>query len=1175
MPGESPLPPAQRQILHWRPTAHSLLSVSFGQMMDRARWQQAGAWLLERHAILRAALSDDGQHWLEQDLSAFPTDLWQEPDWSEVAPEELGGKWEQLQKDEESRPFLASEQRLWRWHLLHLPGGHSHFLWTIHPALLEEKEAGALLLEWFSLYENPPAEAGELIPVPPLAAVVASLELQEDEAPARQALRDLYPLLCQPWQRLLSSPAPTENNPPLTHELPSTWIQAHQAWCEELEISHAQGLSLLWAGFSALLHPENQSLTAVPSQLDGLLAPEHRHITARLNPWLPLRATAPPVDPTSYPGWAKTLHQTATALIPSSFTDWPQWMSQASASSGIFPSPSLPCSRVRWREHDLNHSIHTALPRWLGVDAVWKEAPLFPLEVEMHAGRVSQLLVRTNPEERLPSGVGRWILSEFARMASCVHTGSAFSFAESFPANALNAEGFRLIGEPDLVDTLNAALVEHAEQPLLQAGEDTLWGRDLFHYSNQLARYLRKQKNPSEHPVCLCLMRGPWLALTLLTMVRERLSFCLLDPDSTPEDWPSDIPAEDGLLLLDSAVEETWTDFPAKKIVVDAAWDKIGAFPSAELSPRKATGVPTNSFAGQPGETFGESMLAATVRGAVQLLGLRPGDRLLSTAPRATPALLEEVLLSILGGNTLVFQGDGHFATRSDFQDALQQGEITHVVLPAQSWADWVHFLVELRLPLPPSLRQVVVRAGLTGPGVRQAWEQTGFPSGQTAWVYSPWGVLGLGWQWSPDLATAGLPSGTLFSPWSPLGFPASGCGALALDAADRVLPPEFAGRIALELPDTAILDGTPRRRLTELTGAVDVDGCWWSNGPVEMPPGNSALSPDILTLLHTVVAEDPALFDGLFLPGSKPHSVAAWVIPFDSHQLQPGAWVNSLAAVLPPPWQLTAVSCLPRYPVNSCGALDWTQLPPADPWSSAPVAKSRSQSSTEVTQTQPTAVAGSDTPTFVWLRQIPPTSAPTAAAAPTAEISLVLILVDQEERARALAEGVPEDAALLWCQSGSHTFSLPAPAEAAWLQGTLLVLADGAAVWAGLRSASLWPNPEKSPLPPLLIAPALPAESGHGVKEKLQGLWSKWTKSPGHNARREGAVALRTTRWEQAARVLWDGTPPPALLQLFPEAEFYDADLASDLHKASAIRDVLASAPEADETEAPPPSPA
>lgn len=1161
MPAESPLPPAQRQIFSWRPDRNSTLSVSFGQVMDRARWQQAGAALLARHPLLRAGLSADGQRWIERDLMELPEELWQEPDWSEISTEEISAKWQLLQEEEETRLLGPGDPLLWRWHLLRLPGGHSHFLWTIHPALLEEKHVGALLLEWFSRYENPPEDPAAIVSVPPLAAAIASLEIEEDETPARTALAEIDQPLLDPWQHFAENHPGEETAPPCILDLPPGWREEHAAWCELGGFSPAEGLTLLWAGFCARLHPRNQSLTVFSSGLEKHLAPEHRHLVARMNPWLPLRAGAPGGDQSAVLSWAGQLQADKRELERAAFTPWPDWLARAASEEGLRAPQTGISSRIRWREVALNDMLHTALPRWLGVDAVWKEAPLFPLEVELAPGRVDQLLLRTRSPRSLGPAASRWILTEFLRLTTCLHRGEEFAFTQTSQAPSEEGVGFQLTGEPSLVEKLNAALVEQAEQTLFRCGDDALLGRDILHYSNQLARFLRRQKFNAELPVCVSLVRGPWLAIGLLTLVRERQSFFLLDPDAGPGQWPKNIPQEEALLLLDSAMEEAWAESPVKKIVLDTAWEKISAFPTAELSPRKTTSSPRYHFGSTP-EALGEGLLEISLRGISSVLCSQPGDRQLSTAPKASPALLEEILLAVLSGHCLDFVGDGQFATRSDFQEALRLNEISHVVLPAQIWADWTHFLLELRLPCPPTLRRLVVRGGSISPGLYAAWRKTGFPEDSTVWVWSPWDLPGVGWQHQPT-AAAEETAPRAVDGWL-LGRTTPGCQALALDAADRPLPPTFVGRLAVDLPDSAILDGTPRRRMTNFWGHRDEAGNWRVGQPVDQPADHPVLPARVLQQLQKSVADEPAIFDAIFLPGSRKHSVQAWIIPFDSHQTSPGSWAKNLASAVPPPWQLTALTCLPRYPVTESGALDWALLPepaPLDRMPSPVPSTKTSQSPTPAASTP----RPSPAPTLLWLQNESATSAPEPGQV------VVLLFTDEETSARALAGAFPDDTAIAWLGGANSNLPLSSQLEPLWQKGFLLLVAEEARVWTALRSASLWPTPEKEPPPPILLAPTAPAVEGRGLKQKFQGLWLKWTRNGGNQTRREGAATPRTIRWDLPAHVLLDGMPPASLLDLFPAAEFYTADLTTPENRAAALRDVLAES-ESPTEETPPP---
>jgi hypothetical protein len=716
----------------------------------------------------------------------------------------------------------------------------------------------------------------------------------------------------------------------------------------------------------------------------------------------------------------------------------------------------------------------------------------------------------------------------------------------------------RILG---LFEKLTDSLSDHADATILVMGESTMTGADLLGCSNQLARYLRRARLPDGTRYLVNLAPGNWLSLLLITLVREGMPFLLCDEIVTSERDPDWFEKEKiGCVFLDSTTGAGWEEREIKKIVLDSAWEKIAAMSDGALQLRKATGPVVWEFGSADGVQrvrLGEALLANFLSVSAEFWGMTSASRLLSTSVPGTPSWLEETLLACLSGATLVHAGQDIFATRSAFQEALQELQITHLGLPAIRWSDWVHFLVELRQPLPPALQRVMIRSGRMGAKAVSEWLRLSKDQVRSSVFVSPFGLTapGLGMDLNENLLPL-IGAGLI-----PLGFPLGGSEIHVLASDDRILPSGAVGQLRLSLPANAVVDGVAAseknlslRGVMDASGLVcalsqpDVSSVGWTRPPVPVAAAAEA------TLLKRPEIFDAFVTRPVASGSSEGRQLQAWIIPQESGSSLPhglAIWWKNEARF---PWTLEAAAPIPKCPICKDGTLDTAALPApsALAFKPSPTASQKTPSASTAAAPAP-AEAPSDWE-IQWVDGQPserPCSVVLCGTFPHANL------------ADALASG----------EAGAYAIgAAPIPRVGQLLKaqcGTVVCLAHGSDAWDFLRWINSLAPTDQERVRVLLVQPAI-VENAPGIDTKLKSLWNKMLgRQTAGNSRREAGRGIRPVRCQISLRVLCSEEPETALITYLPEAEFFAGDLTSADTMAAAILDVLSEdAEEPEETQ-------
>jgi nonribosomal peptide synthetase protein VioO len=116
--------------------------------------------------------------------------------------------------------------------------------------------------------------------------------------------------------------------------------------------------------------------------------------------------------------------------------------------------------------------------------------------------------------------------------------------------------------------------------------------------------------------------------------------------------------------------------------------------------------------------------IATTVAALRDLFGITPADRVLQFASLSWDTCFEEILPTLTGGATLVFDDETHTGSFPRFLRAVRRQAISVLDLPSAYWHELVLHLVSTGEPLPERLRLVIIGGEPVNPARLADWRR-------------------------------------------------------------------------------------------------------------------------------------------------------------------------------------------------------------------------------------------------------------------------------------------------------------------------------------------------------------------------------------------------------------------------------------------------------------------
>ncbi|MDD5198636.1 MAG: AMP-binding protein [Terrimicrobiaceae bacterium] len=860
----------------------SQVSISFGETIDAAALRAAWEAVTQAHAALRCAFNAEGG--LTE--AARPGFAWKELDWQNTASEELGATWQALVDSDSAAPIAFDTAAPHRITLIRLPNGGSHALWSFHAALLDHASISTVLHRWLHTYDclRSGAEAPRFDPP---TSNAPSVEPEDAWKTAFERFSPPRPLIVLPLPRG-NEPAGTRRS--ISHVFERPERAEFAAAAKNLGGDPRSLFGAAWAFVLARATASDDVLLLEPSRPQGGVG--------RLESF---RLHRRKVDghPTS-----GDLVRAFAADAPPSPLD-PAAMAQALN----LPEPALePTGSFVFREHTLNDRLVLEMPRWMEADAQLIQNTPIPTTLRVVATDRPEIALDYDPA-RLSDTAARTLfeafrgtLAAFAADPSLTLDTFALPGAPSEVEAPEVPSAFRSLVPQGIHEIFADAAAESPDAIAVEFGDEKLTFAQLNNAANQLARLLRKRGIEPGARVAIAMPRSPKWVTALLGALKA------------------------GAIIVPTRVEDTGAD--VRGWIVDSLPEGDERKPVVQmqadagpLANEKSRGVqnetnPASDAIAWKSDSASVALshekLAAALQYRAALLALSPGDRVLQFAPTATFSAVEEALATLLSGATLVLRAEDRWPTRTAFQEFIQEKSITALSVPTAFWSQWTHYLSDLSLRAPSTLRIVVTTGELPAPNAAAAWRAA---ADQARWLHHTTAEIPGGPGLSAEFADDAL--------WvaARLGEPGPATLARLVDSRGLIVPVGMPGNVEI----TSIHAQEAFKPLG-IEAFASPEGAFYARSQLQAIVAGP--SPEVLAeAIRHAAASHPGVFDAHVEHRliSARHEWCVWIVPQDSERGEPHDFRDWLAARLPA--ALRRIRALPRFPLDDAGGIDHAAL--------------------------------------------------------------------------------------------------------------------------------------------------------------------------------------------------------------------------------------------------------
>ncbi len=239
---------------------------------------------------------------------------------------------------------------------------------------------------------------------------------------------------------------------------------------------------------------------------------------------------------------------------------------------------------------------------------------------------------------------------------------------------------------------------------------------ELDEKSNQLAHYLINQGVRAEDIIGLSIDRSFNMIVALLGILKSGAAYLPLDPNY-PEERLSFMMADSSiaiLITLEKLKDSFGQDF-IKPICLDADW------PVIEKETKKSVDLEISTLnrayiiytSGSTGTPKGVEICHQSVlnhnRAVIKDFSLSASDKVLQFATINFDAAVEEIFPVLQTGGVLVLRGTDVLISAKELLQLTEREQLTVLDLPTAYWHQFVNEIDALNVPIPKSLRLVVL----------------------------------------------------------------------------------------------------------------------------------------------------------------------------------------------------------------------------------------------------------------------------------------------------------------------------------------------------------------------------------------------------------------------------------------------------------------------------------
>ncbi len=856
----------------------SQVSISFGEILDAAALKAAWEHVARAHAALRTTFSEGGIA-----TAADAVFDWKALDWESAPPDDLGAAWQALVEADAAAAIATAASAPVRITLLRLPNGAGHALWSFHGALIDDSSISLALHRWLHAYDElragGPASDFAEAPSDGPAEDAEWKSVFEGFAPPR-------PLIVLPLPEPQTAPG-GRRSISHTFERPERAELAAAAAASDADLRSLFGAAWAFVIARATTSDDALILEAAPAAAPNPGRSESLFIRRR--------AVAP--------------CRTSGALIrrfADAIPNPPEDPAALAAALGLSPAEIAPATAYIYRELTLNDRLQLAMPRWMAADTQLFQKTFAPVALRVVATDRPEAALDYDPAI-LSDDAARLLFDAFLATLRAFAADASLKLDEfalpGKPAIVAGPEApaiFRSLVPQSLHELFADLAAETPDAIAVEMGEEKLTFSQLNAAANQLSRHLRKNGVETGSRVGLAMPRSPRWVTAILGALKAGAAIVPLAADATEP--ASGIKA----WIVDTLPEGDTRNLPVVQVRGEAA----------AINNERARGVqneaaPTSEALawtdGSETFSFTHGAVAAAFQSTAAVLGLTPADRVLQFAPTRSFTALEEVLTTLLSGATLVLREDSRWATRTAFQEFVQDSSISTLGVPTSFWSQWTHYLTDLSLQAPTTLRLVAISGAQPSPNAAAAWQSI---AGAAILLHRTpaASACGLGLAGSPDTGSPAL-----------LGQPASGTTARLVDREGLPVPIGLPGHVEIAPRDR---DFVP----LDTEAFVSPSGEFFDRGTLQTTVARP--SADFLAeAVRFVATTHPEIFDAY----ADQRLVAArqewcvWIVARDSQRGEPHDFRAWLAGRLPQaPRRIRTV---PRLPLDEAGRIDLAAL--------------------------------------------------------------------------------------------------------------------------------------------------------------------------------------------------------------------------------------------------------
>lgn len=870
------------------------LSISFGEAIAFDKLKAAWEAVAAANPSLRTSFAPDESI----TTTETPSYQWREIDWQASLPSDPAAEWNQIVETDAVTPIASGGETSSRFVVVRLPNGHGHAMWTFHTAILDDDAAANVLQAWLAAYDV--LCSGSELPDLQFPAPDAGPAGDDSWKEAFANLEPAPPLIVLP---LPESPAQSHARRSIAHnyERPerAEFVKVAESCKTNLEALFGAAWAFVVArataaGSTRLFH--SSSAHAYAQRTEGHLLRVHRvdsNKSARdlIKSFTAESSTAPP--PTSLDGIALSLDLPSISAI----------------------------ATFAFRPRTLNDSLQLAMPRWMAADAKLRFKSPAPVTLRVVAGDRPEVSLDYDPATLTDSAAQ--LLFDLYRGTFEAFVGDPEIELAKFPLPAPEgilegpeiAQPFRSLVPQCLHEMFSDVAEESPDTVAVQSDTESTTFAQINNLANQFARALRKRGVSPGSKVAISLSSSAeWVALLIGTLRAGGI----IVPRPAGE---TSVPRNTSLLIVDSLPEGA---APNDRIL-DLSSER------SSIHGEKARGIQMESnvemdaiITDEGGFSFSHEHLGTAFRSASAVLSLSAVDRVLQFSPTNSLASVEEVFSTLLSGATLVIPRDDRWSTRTAFQEFVEANTITALSIPASFCSEWTHYLSELSIGIPASLRVLCVTGDSFPPAMTDFWKASE-TSAQIILRRACIEAAGLSLVCPLDFRADESHAGT----------PAPGAKVRIVDRNGLAVPAQLSGNVEIGA-------GEYRPFGFEAFLSRD-DGLLLRD---ELVPGSVAKEPSIA--IQKIAAMHPEIFDAYAeerkIDGKD--VVCLWITPRISDHGEPHDFREWFANRLPdPPRRIRAI---PRIPLDHAGAVDSTALDELIPDDSAVVQPTRATGSPE-----------------------------------------------------------------------------------------------------------------------------------------------------------------------------------------------------------------------------------